>query len=334
MTTLKRESRITAQTAIKRFVNYVEISPSLKPSTIAGYKTIANRLYPLLDKVYLKDITAFDIEHLLNVILVELSQIRGQGYNTKTRENTRSFLKLMFDHFYKRRDIRSQPFSMGIKLAKHDDTQFILPYTKAEVAAVLALKDGCGVVEGFEVTVNEGLRPGELLALTTKSYNKEAGYLEVDKSICLNHLKFPKTVGSKRRIMITDATKLLIEQCVDSNDFDEYEIQCHRERRIVETFNDKFVFYNPTDGSCWGDSKNFCTKLAPYFHRANVHFRGLRPARHTFITNAVNAGISFQDVADHVGHSDIATLKKHYLYWQNFLIGKNNLHIRNAMCTY
>ncbi|ELE5892101.1 tyrosine-type recombinase/integrase [Vibrio fluvialis] len=334
MTTLKRQTRMTAQTAINKFINYVEINPFFKPSTIAGYKTVANRLYPLLVNVYLKEITAFDIEHLLNVVMLESSQNRGEGYNTKTRSNTKSFLKLMFEHYYKRGDIRSQPFSKGIKLARYDDTEFVLPYTKDEVGAVLALKDGCGVVEGFEVTVNEGLRPGELIALTSQSYNKDAGYLQIDKSICLNHLKAPKTVGSKRRIMVTDATKQLIEECIGSNDFDKYEIQFHRDRRTVETFSDKFVFYNPTDGSCWGDSKKYCSKLAPYFKRANVHFRGLNPARHTFITNAVNAGISFQDVADHVGHSNVTTLKKHYFYWQNYLIGKNNLHIRNALCTY
>ncbi|HHK8659713.1 TPA: tyrosine-type recombinase/integrase [Vibrio parahaemolyticus] len=332
--TKMRESRITVQTAIKRFINYVERNPSLKPSTIASYKTIANRLYPLLDNVYLKDITAFDIEHLLNVVMVKLSQSRGEGYNTKTRKNTKYFLKLIFDHFYKRGEIRSHPFSMGITLVDHDDTRFILPYTRSEVSAVLALKDGSGVVEGFEVTLNEGLRPGEVLALTTQSYNKYEGYLEIDKSICLNHLKAPKNVRSNRRIMVTDSTKRLIEHCISSNKFDKYEIQCHRERRIVETFNDKFVFHNPTDGSCWGDSKNFCSKLAPYFHRANVHFRGLHPARHTFVTNARNAGISIEDVAKHIGHGDTDTLEKHYSYWKNYLIGKNNLHIRNALCTY
>ncbi|ENU5814314.1 tyrosine-type recombinase/integrase [Vibrio fluvialis] len=332
--TKKRESRITAQTAIKRYMKYIEMELSLKPSTIAGYKTIANRLYSLLDNVYLKEITAFDIEHLLNVVMVALSQSKGEGYNTKTRKNTKYFLKLIFDHFYKRGEIHSHPFSMGITLVDHDDTRIIMPYTRSEVSAVLALKDGSGIVEGFEVTLNEGLRPGEMLALTTQSYNKDEGSLEINKSICLNHLKSPKNVRSNRRILITDSTKRLIEHRISSNRFDKYEIQYFGKRRTVETFTDSFVFFNPNDGSCWGDSKKFCSKLAPYFQRANVQFRGLRPARHTFVTNARNAGMTIEEVAKHIGHGDTDTLENHYSYWKNYLIGKNNLHIRNALCTY
>ncbi|ENM5788204.1 hypothetical protein V4V45_000003 [Vibrio mimicus] len=332
--TKKRESRITVQTALNRFIKYQEERKKLKPSTFASYKTIANRLRAYFDDKYLKDVTALDIEYLLNVVMIEPSQMKGLGYNTKTRKNTRSFLKLMFAHFYKNRDINQTPFAMGISLDEFDDSQFILPYENDEVRAVLALKDGSGIVEGFSVAVFEGLRPGELLGLTARNYDPEAGILEIEKSVCLNHIKAPKNNGSKRRLKITNATKSLLDQSLSSNHFEEREIKLHRDNRDVETFTDKFFFYRSDDGSCWGDSKNFCAKLATYFDKAGVVFRGLQPARHTFITNAVNGGLSFEEVALHAGHNNTVTLKRNYLYWTKHIIGKGNLDMRNLHCTF
>lgn len=97
--TKKRESRITVQTALNRFIKHQEARKKLKPSTLASYKTVANRLRAHFSDHYLKDVTALDIEYLLNVVLIEPSHMKGLGYNTKTRKNTRSFLKLMFAQF-------------------------------------------------------------------------------------------------------------------------------------------------------------------------------------------------------------------------------------------
>lgn len=332
--TKKRESRITVQTALNRFIKKQETRKKLKPSTIASYKTITNRLRTHFGDKYLKDVTALDIEYLLNDVLVEHNHMRGLGYNTKTRKNTRSFLKLMFAHFYKNGDINQTPFSMGVSLDELDDEQFILPYENHEVCAVLALRDGTGIVEGFLLAVFEGLRPGELLGLTARNYDPKAGTLEIEKSVCLNHIKAPKTNASKRRLTITDATKKLLDQRLTSNHFDAQEIRFHKDELTIETMTDKFFFYQQDDGSCWGDSKNFCAKLAVYFDKAGVEFRGLRPARHTFITNAVNGGISFDDVALHAGHSNTAMLKKNYLHWTKHIIGKGNLDKRNQHCTF
>ncbi|MDG3434459.1 site-specific integrase [Vibrio parahaemolyticus] len=332
--TKKRESRITVQTALNRFIKKQESRKKLKPSTLASYKTIANRLRTHFGDKYLKDVTALDIEYLLNDVLIEHTHMRGLGYNTKTRKNTRSFLKLMFAHFYKKGDINQTPFAMGVSLDELDDDQFILPYENDEVRAVLALRDGSGIVEGFSVAVFEGLRPGELLGLTTRNYDQHKGTLEIEKSVCLNHIKAPKTNASKRRLKVTDATKKLLDQRLASNHFDAQEIKFHRDELTIETMTDKFFFYRLDDGTCWGDSKNFSAKLAVYFEKAGVVFRGLRPARHTFITNAVNGGLSFEEVAFHAGHSNTATLKKNYLHWTKHIIGNENLDKRNLHCTF
>lgn len=321
---MKRITRMTVRTAVKFLRKLIKHDSNLAKTTKAGYRSNLNLVARFLGDKLLKDLTAYDIEQFLNEVLPNVPHSKGNGYNTKMRKNIRTVLKILFSHYVKTGELRRSPFEDGIKLFAKDDLNFVLPYRNDELRALAAVADGSGVVEALLFSAREGLRPCELIALTESSYSREKSRLRINKSIALDNMKSPKTNGSKRNLAITSRSEEVLSQMLQkpNKKYVTYRLNNN-------TVTEKFVFTNP-EGLSWGDCKKLSLALAPYFEKAGVKPRGIAPARHSFITNSIDSGMSFEETAEYVGHSNANTIKEYYLYWKDYSRGVKSLQQRNA----
>lgn len=326
--TIKRETRITIRTAARRLRELIKNDTSLAKTTKAGYRSNLNLVTKFMGKKLLKDVTAYDIEEFLNEVLPNVPHSRGSGYNTKMRKNIRTILNILFVHHVKTGELRRNPFDDGVKLYAKDDLNFVLPYTKDELKALAAVADGSGVVEALLLAAREGLRPCELIALTESSYNRDTSRLQINKSMALDNMKAPKTNGSKRNLAITSRSEEVLNQMLQKPY--KRDVTYHLNNNTV---TEKFVFTN-TEGQSWGDCKKLSLALAPYFEKAGVKPRGVAPARHSFITNSIESGMSFEETAEYVGHNNTTTIKEYYLHWKDYSRGLTSLEQRNAENTF
>lgn len=325
---LKRETRIHIHQAISQWQEHIKENKIYAESTTKGYLSSANTLKATLPNLYMKDFTADTLEIFFNIELPSGNNRKNKAYKTKARENLRSVLKLVYEFFCKKRLLRSSPFFYGIKLVDKDDSKFIMPYTDEEVLAICNLADGSGIVEAFAFAIQEGTRVSETLGLSDLTFinsyeNKQ--YADINKSLMFGKIKIPKTNKSKRRIYITEYSSMLIRLMQAKKIRNEFSYILD-DKKIV----DKFIFVDPSTNKPWQNSKNYYNSLKHYFELAGVQFRGLQPARHTFITNAHQVmNLSFVEIAEIIGHGDPDLLKEHYLHWTNYIRGKRSIDRRN-----
>ncbi|KOO12371.1 hypothetical protein AKJ18_24285, partial [Vibrio xuii] len=142
------------------------------------------------------------------------------------------------------------------------------------------------------------------------------------------HMKSPKTNSSKRNLAITSRSEEVLIQMIKKPNRKDV-TYCLNNNSITE----KFIFTNP-EGECWGDAKKLSLALVPYFEKAGVKPRGVAPARHSFITNSIESGMSFEETAEYVGHNNTTTIKEYYLHWKDYSRGVKSLQQRNAESTF
>lgn len=342
-----RQTRETLKTAILKYKEKIA-SSNLARSTKRSYISALNTMLttcPLVS-MYIKDITAEILEHYLNVHLRSLSNSKGMIYSTKTRKNFASILSKLFKWYLKQDKIRRSPFEIGVDIEQCDDKQHIMPYTSEEVGRVLEQADGSGVVEAFELICDEGTRVEETLGLTDSSleHDSESNVrrLFINKALCLDEIKKPKTNSSKRTIAILEDTYKTIEQIKLTQDRNKYQYVAESRDGKKKLVEEKFIFCNPKTGLPWKNSNQYYYALKPYFNKAGVTFRGSQPARHTFATDmlqqsSIGGSIdetsfvkTIAELAEIMGHSKPEILKENYVHWSNYTRGNSTVRKRKS----
>jgi integrase len=297
---------------------------------------------------FVKDLEGVDFDHYFNTTLLNIktefenkADMRAhklgeaakpsnsnkksyEGYADKTRQHIRSAVKDMFADLVAKGELRVNPIEkMSQPVRSVGNFTATKAYTTDEIKRLMDVRSEDGVVQAFLVGCEEGLRVSEVLALTAGNYCKSESTYKVTHAIVLGEMKETKTTESKRHITLSKLSCLIFNEIIDNGELLEYSHPMVVEGDEVECTN-QFFFYNKDTDKYWWDSTHIYRALKPYFKLANVEFRGMQPCRHSFVNRAIESDREEKDVAAHIGHTNVHTLKKHYLSWEVNLRGSKD----------
>lgn len=164
----------------------------------------------------------------------------------------------------------------------------------------------------FRLLAYSGMRKGEAFALTWDDLDFVKNQIDINKSAARGenrtvYVSPPKNKSSIRKISMDSETMSILKRW-----------QLTQRRELMMFGNpsknkDQFVFtteknklYRPTVDSSW---KRSIYRLDPKFKRINTH-----GFRHTHASLLFEAGASFKEVQDRLGHADIGTTMNIYAH--------------------
>ena len=160
--------------------------------------------------------------------------------------------------------------------------------------------------------LNTGLRIGELLALTWSDIDLKNNYISVNKTLqiiqdknqCSNKktkeiVGPPKTIRSKRRVVINKTAKDILLQIKKSNKY-----HCEKTDRVI--LSSKFT--TPS-------KRNISRCLEEITKNAEISINSgaLHRLRHTYATMFINMGIPISFISNQLGHAKESTTRNIYI---------------------
>lgn len=170
------------------------------------------------------------------------------------------------------------------------------PFTKAEVAAIVAGFSESRYYRHYTDYVRfkfgTGCRTGEVAALRWRHLNADCSIVWFGESYTHGQLKETKT-GKTREVKLSPALAAML-----------------RDRMPADVEGDDLVFTAPRGGPV--EEHNFCNRAWSTILKAQgIVYRSPYNTRHTFVSHALEAGLSPVEVAAITGHN-VKTLFEHY----------------------
>ena len=235
---------------------------TVKEVTIHDYhKTIKNVPQSIMDK-RLDKITCIDIILLLESIDKE-----------RTRQKTYELLKMLFEKAVQMDILKSNIFTK-IDRPRHIREKGIALTNKQQFQFLYACDHNL-YGDLFKITMMEGLRIGEILALTGNDIDLDRKCLNINKALAQNKLDTTKNEQSIRSVPIFADTEKILKKYLD--------------------YGSKRLF--PVTYSCARRNMKLILQEANLPGEISIH-----DLRHTFITNCKNRGIPEHIVQSWVGH--------------------------------
>lgn len=174
------------------------------------------------------------------------------------------------------------------------------PFTAAEQKKVLAECEP--MLENlFRFAFWSGLRTSELIALDWSDVDFKSGYVRVWKSMTSaskGEAETPKTKAGIRDVKLLGPARAAIKA------------------QKVHTFlQDGPIFVFPTSGKRWTGDEQIRKVWARVLKKAGIRYRRPYQTRHTYASMMLSAGEHPMWVAQQMGHSDWAMIRKTYGKW-------------------
>ena len=278
------------------------------------FKELFDSYMSLYAKNELKDITAYNYEHLCNYHLMPFLA------NKKVKDVKTPFLTSFFNNMSvsattarKLYVICSSVFSFAVKqgyikdnpcknviLPKQEKTDKRKSLTEEEIPEFLKLFEGYSVLNtAVKVLLCTGMRSGELLALRWSDIDFNNSTISINGTLSdvggKHFITAPKTATSKRIIGMNDSVKgLLLE---------------HREhQRELENIckNGHFDMVFTSETGNYKDRSNLNTSFKRRLKGTEFEFMTLHKLRHSTATFLLNTGVDLKIVSEHLGHSDVS----------------------------
>lgn len=178
----------------------------------------------------------------------------------------------------------------------------IKPYSQNEAQRLLAAAQGDRLEALYVLAITGGLRIGELLGLTWRHVDLQAGSLQVVATLARAPsgwaLGEPKTQRSRRTVMLTP---LAVEA-----------LRAHRARQVAErlavadVWVDRDLVFCDTLGGTLNPESLSRYAFLQLIARAGVPRRRFHDLRHTAATLMLKAGVPLKVVSEMLGHTTIA----------------------------
>jgi len=289
----------------------------LTPSTYESYRVIIeHHLKPTLGNIMIADITADQIQKLLNA-----KQEKG------ARKDGRNNITLSASSVIKIKIIISASLKQAVKnrMIPYNPAEAVTPpkMTRREIR-VLSLEEQnnfMGVLQGhrlealFKLALATGMRKGELLALTWDCVDFEKKTITISKSAMrVRNQKTmkteiqvgnPKSVSGFREIPMLPSVIPILEK---------HNAQQEGEKRAAgSAYNKNNLVFCSNVGSYLEPSRINTTlgKLLKYASMDHINFHALR---HTFATRALENGVPAKVVQTILGHADVALTLNTYTH--------------------
>ena len=175
-----------------------EVRPAVRPRTYLQYEaTVRRHLIPSIGHHMLKSLSAADVKAFI------LNQV-AKGLSPATIRSQHSILRRALQ--VAMRDDRVGRNVARLVSPAHGRASERVPLDRSETATLLETAAGERLGALFIVAVATGMRLGELIGLTWKCVDLEAGYIRVEHLLAryggAYHLDPPKTVKSRRAIAV------------------------------------------------------------------------------------------------------------------------------------
>lgn len=148
-------------------------------------KTAKNQVIPNIGMIQLQEITATDIQTLLN-------DLKEKGYSYSTVKKTHDCLNAMFEHATIADDVAKNPMLLVKTLARSEfETKEIRYFSEDECALIIEecsrqYKTGKPIyqyADAYILMLNTGIRLGEAIGLKKTDWNKGESTLHIQRNI-------------------------------------------------------------------------------------------------------------------------------------------------------
>lgn len=262
----------------------------LKKSTMINYtKVVNNLIIPQFKGQNLADIKRPDIRKWL-------ASIEGTNkYLSNIQSVLRSALQdAVNDELLETNPMYGWTYTNNEAPKPNNDVD---PFTAAEQALILDQMDG-QIKNMFQFFFWTGLRTSELVALDWQDIDWHHGTVHIYKGITqgVEEAETTKTKSGIRKVKLLKPALEALEN-----------------QKQYTAFKGQEIFQNPLFNERWkGDAPIRKTAWMPALRRSEVKYRRPYQTRHTYASMMLTAGESIPWLAEQMGHSDWAMLRKTY----------------------
>lgn len=288
-------TNVTIAQFMEAFINYKEMSGTVEPSTISGYKTETKWITKHIGNVTLGELT-------IPIVNQWMATLTNDGYAPKTVSKAFRLLKQALKFAQAQDLITKNPCDFckppkrvktKINALSRENRTRMLSIARASLPNPLSI--------AIELALTTGMRRGEICALRWSDVD------ETKKTVSVNHalgrengsyyVKEPKTAGSQRTIPLTSFTlRALVAIRTDKQNI------C---KAMGIKFGDPYIL-----GTIGEDTRPYRPDLLSKEYTAFCKMNGFdctfHDLRHTFATFMIGAGVDVRTVASYLGHSSVS----------------------------
>ena len=274
-----------------------------------------SKIFPVLGKMKLSDITKLQISALLN-------NLKENGYKWETLNKTKILLNDMFERALEDNFVSKNP-AKGVRIPMNKEKNSYRTLTKDEQEIFLECAKGTFYYNLFVVAINTGLRPGELFALTEDDIDFKNNIINVTKTLLYAkfdgdtkkefHFGDPKTDTSIRQVPINSICKNALIKQIMQHTIIKNKIKLYGQSK-KDKINDFGNLLFSTKFMTPLNSEIYCEAIKRIVAEINLTrdvldqiepFSG-HSFRHTFATRCFEAGIQPKTVQSYLGHATLA----------------------------
>lgn len=289
----------------------------IAPNTVRHYKQVyLKHISPVLGRDRLIDVTKLKVQALIN-------KLDKDGYKYETKNKVRILIQDMFNRAIEDDFARKNP-ARGIRLIRDEEKEpkFLTP---DEQKLFFDYCKGTFYDNLFVVSLNSGLRPGEVYALTEKDLDFKEKTISVTKTLLYQklegdeqktfHIGPPKTKASYRKIKMTRACEVALKKQILQSRI----IKSKTPKELQEEFKDLLFttkYGTPINAEIESDAIKVIIDGINMIRdeMEQLEYFGGHCFRHTFASNCYHSNFSWKAIQQLLGHAKLSFTTDKYVH--------------------
>ena len=280
--------------------------PDIKFSTYERYRHLLEKhILPELGDLMIHELTAEKLRGFLTDKRTNGRLDGTGGLAQKTVNDIHVLIKSMIKFSVREYDAHVDRKLSDVKISsKGSGQRKIEVFSEQETASITAkiLDKPSLPLMGFLLSLDIGLRLGEICALKCSDFNFQEGKLRIRRTVIrINHggsttleVQLPKTENSEREVPLTAKLISLL-------------------RGIRRDWNaDEYLFTGKRDTPL--EPRTMQYRFQHFLEGLDIRVRGFHTLRHSFATRSVERGVDTKTLAEILGHSNVQTTLQMYVH--------------------
>lgn len=286
-------SSLTLNQAAERFL--ADKQDDLKRSTLARYTYVLKHyILPVFGAVLLSQLTANQISEFLR-------RLQKNGLSGKSARDVGVLLKSILRYSAKKLDCPSPGMTVELPAYRRKQIDIFYP-DEIQRLAQMIMDEPTTTGIGILLTLNTGLRLGELCALQYKDIDLRNGVVHVRKTVQRirsgDHTSLmvlpPKSDSARRTIPLPGDMAALLQKLVQSHPNGEN--------------------YLLTGKNVPMEPRTMQYQYRALLKAAGIPYRNFHTLRHTYASRCVERGIDVKSLSEMLGHADVRTTLQVYVH--------------------
>lgn len=318
-------TRVKFQALAEEWLQLVEQTQEMKPSTIVRLKGMQERTYKAIGNTYVDKISYRQIQSFILTLSQDGVNLKtGKGLSHKTQKHYLTFISDVMKYALKCGYISANP-CRDISVVKTESKEKEI-YSLEELKYLLSKINEKATTDYkvfFNLLAYCGMRRGEALGIEYKDIDFETGMVSIVRTSNYNTSKgvytsTPKTKSSYRQLYLQPGILELIKQLRK-----EQRLQANK---IGDLWEDNDRLFTTWCGKPMHPNTTY-TWLKRFCENENIPFKGIHSFRHAVATQAITNGVDIKTVSSILGHSQTSTTLNIYAH----AVQKSNVKALNLM---